>query len=108
MGKKQGRIQDISGRLCEEFQRVVPLLPGKVKPGKPLSENEIKAASETALNKFYAAAQRERLHHRLGIIGRARLAFALQQGLLKAGYPSSLVKQVLFAMLASAFVGDKR
>ena len=108
MGKKPGRIRDISSRLCEEFQRLVPLRPDESRRGKPLSGNEIKAASETALKKFYAAAQRERLNHGLGVIGRARLAFALQQGLLKAGYPSPLVKQVLFAMLASAFVGDKR
>ena len=106
MAKNQGRVQDISEQLCQEFLRVVPLQP--VRRGKPLSGGEIKMASAAALKKFYVAAHSERLRHRLGVIGRARVAFGLQQRLLKAGYPSPLVKQVLFAMLTSAFVGDRQ
>lgn len=105
MEKTQGPVQEISQKLCEEFQRAVPLRPEKVKRGKKLTESEIRASSEAALQRFYEAARQERQRHALGIIGRARVAFALQQRLLQAGYPAPLVKQVLFAMLTSVFVG---
>lgn len=108
MNKTQGSVQTISEKLFNEFQRVVPLHPDKPKRGKRPSDNEIKSASEAALGRFYEVARQERHSHRLGVIGRARVAFALQQRLLAAGYPSPLVKQVLFAMLMSVFVGDKR
>jgi len=108
MGKTQGPIQEISEKLCDEFQRAVPLHPDKIKRGKKLSDSEIKADSEAALKKFYQLAHEERLRHRLGVIGRARVALNLQQRLLKAGYSAPLVKQVLLAMLASVFVGNKR
>ena len=77
--------------------------PGTVAEVK--TEKEVKATSERALQQFFAAAREERLQQGLGIIGRARVAFGLQQQLIKAGYPPALVKQVLFAMLLSAFVG---
>lgn len=107
MEKTQGTIQDISEKLCEEFQRAVPLHPAKAKRGKKPSESEVRLSSEAALKKFYEVANIERQRHRLGIIGRARVAFALQQRLLQAGYPAPLVKQVLFAMLTAVFVGNK-
>jgi hypothetical protein len=108
MEKMQGRIAEISEKLYEEFQRVLPLHPEKRKSGKNPSESEIKSRSEAALKKFYHAANEERLRHKLGIISRARVAFSLQQRLLKAGYSVALVKQVLFAMLTSVFIGAKR
>ncbi|MGZ4957168.1 MAG: hypothetical protein ACXWAT_15170 [Methylobacter sp.] len=107
MKKNQGSVQAISERLCDEFQRVVPLHIEKPKRGKRPSSDEIKSTSETALARFYEVARQERRTHRLGVIGRARVAFGLQQRLLEAGYPSPLVKQVLFAMLMLVFVGDK-
>ncbi|MGZ4956140.1 MAG: hypothetical protein ACXV8Q_13615 [Methylobacter sp.] len=107
MKKTQGAVQAISERLCDEFQRVVPLHIDKPKRGKRPSDTEIKSTSEAALARFYELAREERHSHRLGVIGRARVAFGLQQRLLEAGYPSPLVKQVLFAMLMLVFVGDK-
>lgn len=108
MGNAQGTIQEISEKLCEEFQRAVPLHPPKPKRGKKLSEAEIRSSTEAALQRFYAVAHGERERHRLGVIGRARVAFNLQQRLLQAGYPAPLVKQVLFAMLTSVFIGKAR
>lgn len=108
MSKTQGAIQNICDKLSEEFQRAVPLRPELIKRGKKISENEIKSSSEAALKKFYETAFQERQRHGLGVIGRARVAFGLQQRLLQAGYPPPLVKQVLFAMLATVFVGGKR
>lgn len=107
MAKTQGRIPAISQTLFEEFQRVMPLHADKRGARKP-SDKDIQVASEASLKKFYEAAKTERLRHRLGIVGRARVAFGLQQRLIEAGYPSLLVKQVLFAMLTSAFIGDKQ
>lgn len=108
MSEATGRIDKICDKLSEEFQRVVPIQPDRVKWGKQFSENEIKSTSEAGLKKFYEAAYQERQRHGLGVIGRARVAFGLQQRLLRAGYPAPLVKQVLFAMLATVFVGGKR
>jgi hypothetical protein len=108
MIKKQGLIDNISEKLCNEFQLAVPLHPDKLKRGKKLSEQDITTSSEVALKKFYLLADQERLSHGLGVIGRARVAFGLQQRLLNAGYGAPLVKQVLLAMLASVFIGSRR
>jgi hypothetical protein len=102
------RISDICDRLGEEFCRIVPLNPAASKPGTRPSDSAIKASSEAALRKFYEVAKSERLRNRLGVIGRARVAFGLQQRLLHTGYPAPVVKQVLFALLTSAFSGDKQ
>jgi len=108
MATKRGRIQDICEKLGQEFGRIVPLNPVASNHAKKPSESALRASSEAALQKFYEAAKCERLRNRLGVIGRARVAFGLQQRLLQAGYPAPLVKQVLFALLTSAFCGDKQ
>jgi hypothetical protein len=108
MEKKLNRIEEVSSSLSAEFQRVVPLHPGKKQRDKKnFSEKESAASIETGLKQFYAFALAERQRHRLGVIARARVAFNLQQSLLQAGYSAELVKQVLFAMLTSAFIGGK-
>lgn len=107
MEKTRGGIREVGEKLCAEFQRVLPLNQSLPKGKKKLTEGEIKHASEAGLKNFYETARAEIRGHRLGIIGRARVAFALQQRLLDLGYSPMLVKQVLFAMLASAFVGNK-
>lgn len=103
-----GQVQEISQRLCEKFQQLLPLNPQPATGRRQSSEKEIFAISEAALHRFYEAAHIERERHHLGILARARVAFTLQQSLLKAGYPPDIVKQVLFAMLTAAFVGQKR
>jgi hypothetical protein len=108
MTQAQGGIQDISRRLSEKFQQLLPLHSEQPKGRKPLTEKEIAANSEVALQKFYAMAQDERAQHGLGILSRARVAFGLQHHLIKAGYPPHIVKQVLFAMLTAAFVGHQK
>ena len=108
MKKKQDLVGDISEKLCSEFQIAVPLHQNKLERGKKLSNRDVKANSEAALIQFYKTANQERLRHRLGVVGRARVALGLQQRLLKAGYDASLVKEVLWAMLISAFVGNQR
>lgn len=107
MGKAQGLIEEISERLCEDFKRGAPLRPGKPRPGESPSKGDFESVSAKALENLYESARREKTKHKLGILGRARVAFALQQRLLEAGYPAALVKQVLFALLTAAFIGDK-
>lgn len=106
MSKTQNSAQDIGERLSVEFQRLVPLAGVKTKPGKKGRE-ELEKTSEKAMAEFFSLAEAERQSHRLGVIARARVAWYLQQRLLQLGYASPLVKQVLFALLISAFVGGK-
>jgi hypothetical protein len=107
MIKTRARIYEVCDRLTDVFLREVPLQRANPKGKKRLTEKEIAVAVESGLKQFYAAARAEREKYRLGVIARARVAFGLQQRLLDSGYPSALVKQVLFAMLLSAFVGKK-
>jgi hypothetical protein len=102
MVKPLGKFQAICAGLFEEFQKIIP--PVRAEKQRLLSEKEV----QIGLRRFYAAAKDERRKYRLGVIGRARVAFGLQQRLLNAGYPPQLVKQVLFAMLSSAFVGGDK
>lgn len=108
MSSSPGSIQDISDRLAESFCHSVDLHTSGAKGRRRPSAKEIEATSAEAVRRFLATAREERTRHRLGLIARARVAFRVQQRLLAAGYPASLVKQVLFAMLVSAFVGDKQ
>lgn len=94
-------VTEVGDQLFAFFKTVIPV---------PDKQTKKKAASslkslEKNLESFYAEARRQRDQHRLGLIGRARVAFYLQQHLLAAGYPLALVRQVLFAMLLTAFVG---
>lgn len=108
MANTLGRVQDICDRLAQAFQRLVPLHAAPSKGARRPSDKEVKTTTERALQAFFDEARQERFTHRLGLIGRARVAFGVQQRLIKVGYPPSLVKQVLFAMLTAAFVGDKQ
>lgn len=93
-------IAQAADHLAQVFGQVVPLASSS---GRKTGKDRQALANK--LERFYAEAREQRRELRLGIIGRARLAFALQQRLLAAKYPADLVKQVLFALLAAAFVG---
>ena len=107
MNKKLKLVDEISEKLCNEFQLVLPLHVDKLKRGKKSSEQELKENLNIGLKKFYQTVHDERLRHKLGLISRARVAFGLQQRLLQAGYAAPLVQKVLLAMLTSAFVGPQ-
>ena len=100
-----GRLAQSVRSLQSELGEIEAKIRGEAET--PLLSLLERLATESGLKKFYEAARVEREQHRLGVIGRARVAFALQQRLLAAGYPPAIVKQVLFAMLISAFVGGK-
>jgi len=99
------KIAQASDRLFAAFTEAVPTPEHFARQRKKPSEAEIARLVEQGLARFHEVAREERQRHRLGILGRARVAFALQQRLLAAGYEAALVKQVLFAMLVQAFVG---
>lgn len=73
--------------------------------------NNKKTASEddwsVALKKFHAQAKEIRRHHALGILGRARLAYLLQQRLMAKGMPAEVVRKVVFALVMSSFTGKE-
>lgn len=101
----EGSAAEISRRLTEIFERqVIQHIEAGQGRRRP-SAREIETLSQQAVRGFLDAAKEERQRHRLGIVGRARVAFGVQQRLLAAGYPAPLIKQVLFAMLVSAFTG---
>jgi hypothetical protein len=93
-------IQESSDELLSLFKAVVPL------GGRKQKDPPTPKAIADGLDRFYTEARAMRKRLRLGVIGRARVAFRLQQHLLSEGYPQDLVRQVLFALLVSAFAGD--
>lgn len=95
-------VQDAGDHLFAVFQGALPISQGKAK-----THQSTASGADRALARFYAEARAERDRRRFGIVGRARVAFYLQQRLLAAGYPPALVRQVLFSMLVSAFVGGQ-
>lgn len=103
-----GSVSQISDRLAIFFLDAVPLQAVHRKGGRPLSREQLLARVEAGLARFYDAARAERTAHGLGVIGQARVALGLQQRLLAAGYPLQQVRQVLFSMLAAAFVARQR
>ena len=107
MEKTLSGIHEISDKLSNEFQRVLPLDLQQLRSTRKLSEIEIRSQTEESLKRFYDFARTEIQARGLGIFARARVAFNLQQRLLDAGYAPTLVKQVLFAMLTAVFVNSK-
>lgn len=108
MFKFTSSVQNASEQLAETFKRLVPLQPASPKGGDAVAAEERSRSNAESLAKFYECARAERSKLGLGIIGLARVAFGVQQRLLAAGYPPQMVKQVLFAMLTSAFVGKQQ
>jgi hypothetical protein len=82
--------------LEEAFARSIPA--GKKKAPS-------KADWAPALEKFNAEARSIRTHYKLGVIGRALVAYRLQRHLIASGYPPIVVRQLLFSMIINAFVG---
>lgn len=104
---KNNPIDEASAVLFSEFQRFLPLdaAPSKKRRRSP---QDLTKATEKGLASFYQTAKEERLRRRLGVISRARVALGLQKRLLAAGYPPPLVKQVVFSLIVSAFVGGAK
>ena len=88
----------------EAFSRVCPP-PAKVGKGfKPVPENKV-AASLESLNIRIAGYVKKT---RLGVLGRARLAKALQNEMNRLGYPADLSSRVVSAITVNALVAPDR
>ena len=97
-----GRIQEIGDRLFQIFQDT--LGSGNNQPGAKRTAKEWERLADTCLKRLYEAARVEHEKKNLGVLSRARVAFHLQKKMIAAGYPPLVVRQILFAMLLSAFV----
>ncbi len=73
--------------------------------------NKKKRLSEEAwansLTKFHAAASEIRRRFSLGLLGRARAAYLLQQRLIAAGFQADVVRKVVFSLILNSFSGKK-
>lgn len=98
-----GQAQEIGDRLFSLFQSAAPV--GCADAKRDRSPREWERLVGLGLKRLYAEAAVEREKYHLGILGRARVAFHLQNKMMAAGYPPSLVRQVLFSLLVSAFAG---
>ncbi|HLA34503.1 MAG TPA: hypothetical protein VJ001_06505 [Rhodocyclaceae bacterium] len=93
----------VAQRLFEVFRQIVPP-PAEWKS----THKKGKARAEDlapSLARFHKQAKELRKKHRLGVISRARVVFALQREMNAAGYPAEMSRQVLFSLIVSAFVG---
>jgi hypothetical protein len=91
------RYSEATQALESAFMAVIP----KSKKNKAPSKTEW----ALALEKFNTQAREVRVQYRLGLIGRALVAYRLQPRLLAAGYGPDVVRQILFSMVLHAFVG---
>lgn len=88
--------------LVEAFARVCPP-PSKIR-NKRIKEQEV-SSSLDELFRHVAAYSRDR---RLGILGRARLAKALQDEMRRREYPDDLVSRVVNAVTVNVLVAPGR
>lgn len=91
------RYSDATKALESTFLAVIP----KTKKNKAPS----KAEWALALEKFNIQAREVRDQYRLGLLGRAVVAYRLQPRLIAVGYTPDVVRQILFSMVLHAFVG---
>lgn len=91
------RYSEATLALESAFLAVIP------KPKKNKAPS--KAEWAQALDKFNAQAREVRAQYRLGLIGRAVVAYRLQPRLLATGCGPDVVRQILFSMVLHAFVG---
>ena len=90
------KAAQVAIELEEAFFRSVPV-------GKSKRMSEAEWAS--SLVRFHAAAKEIRKRHALGVIGRARSAFLLQQRLMTAGFPADVVRKLVFTLVLNSFSG---
>lgn len=94
-GKAQ---REAAAFLAQDFSERCPLPAGR---RKALPAREV----EQALGALYRGAADFSRAGRLGILGRARLAKALQDELLARGYPADMALKVVHAVAAKSLIG---
>lgn len=86
--------------LCKIAQSMIPSVE-KTPHGKKSAQQP-----ELILQKLYDEARRLRAEYTLGYIGRALALWHFQKCMLTAGYDSSLVHHLVFAILTNVFIGQ--
>ena len=94
-------IEEISQQLFSVFKDCIPPPSQWKKQSRRIDPEE----ANRSLGRFYDKARELRKIHRPGILARVRIVLALQQQLLAESYPADMVRQVLFSLILSAFVG---
>jgi hypothetical protein len=87
-------------RLAERFADEFP------PPGRSGAQRVNEKSVSRSLDRLYAEAADVSRKLRLGVIGRARLAKALQEELHSRGYPAELVGRVTNAVTVNALVAS--
>jgi len=96
-------VNHVSQHLFEVIRQIIPPpveWKGRAKKSKARPED-----FAAPLGRFHEKAKALRKEHRLGVVARARVVFALQREMSAAGYPADLSRQILFSLIVSAFVG---
>jgi hypothetical protein len=91
------RYTEATLALESAFMAVIPKPKKNKAPSKP--------EWALALEKFNVKAREVRSQYRLGLLGRAVVAYRLQPRLIAVGYTPDVVRQILFSMVLHAFVG---
>ncbi|MDP2794195.1 MAG: hypothetical protein Q8O25_08980 [Sulfurisoma sp.] len=97
-------MEEVADHLFEAFCKTLPPNSAAMREYKRKSADDQREMVRKRLDAFFATAREEQERRRLGVIGRARVAYALQKRMLEAGYPRHLTKQILLALVMSAFV----
>lgn len=96
-GNALSRYSQATQALESAFLAVIP---------KPKNNRvPTKTEWELALERFNTQAREVRLKYRLGLLGRAVVAYRLQPRLIAAGCTPDVARQILFSMVLHAFVG---
>lgn len=93
------KVAEATAALEDAFRKIVP------RSRKKATDEAEWAAG---LKRFYGEAKDIRQRYSLGVIGRARAGYRLQQRLAAAGYPSHVVREVVFSLILNAFSGKAK
>jgi hypothetical protein len=92
--------KEVGESLCKTAQKLIPSV-GKTPHGKKPAQQP-----DLILQKLYDEARSLRAEYTLGFIGRALALWHFQKSMLAAGYDSSLVHHLVFAILTHVFIGQ--
>lgn len=100
------RLKDSARLLIDGMDQQIAQ-GGRTPAHKPQSGGKaFDRAAENALNQLFKRTGAICKEYRLGIIGRARLAKALQNQLRDRGYAANLIAKITIAVVTNALVGQ--
>jgi hypothetical protein len=106
--RRLGFFALLSGRpLRERAASLVQSFSDNCPPPDARRKSQSRPKIEKALEALYRDAAAFSREQRLGIVGRARFAKAIQDGLLGRSYPADLVMKITSAVSAKALASKK-